>query len=72
MVAAYVSIGREFMPAVSGYTSFFEGQIYESTGLPVQIDSISGSFDGFNPVLQLNNLPHFLIEFFFSEKIHLQ
>lgn len=56
MVAAYVSIGREFMPAVSGYTSFFEGQIYESTGLPVQIDSISGSFDGFNPVLQLNNL----------------
>ena len=56
MVAAYVSIGREFMPAVSRYTAFFEGQIYDSTGLPVQIDSISGSFDGFNPILQLNDL----------------
>ncbi len=56
MLAAYVSIGREFMPAISSYTAFFEGQIYESTGLPVQIDSITGSFDGFNPILQLNGL----------------
>jgi uncharacterized protein (TIGR02099 family) len=56
LLAAYVSIGRQFMPAVSGYVSFFEEQIFELTGSPVSIGSLTGSFQGFNPVLQVNNL----------------
>jgi uncharacterized protein (TIGR02099 family) len=53
LLAAYVSAGRQFMPAVSRYADFFEEQILEITGLPVHIDSLTGSFQGFNPALQV-------------------
>lgn len=53
LLAAYVSVGRQFMPAVSRYAEFFEKQIFESTGLPVNIVELTGSFEGFNPSLQV-------------------
>ncbi len=56
LLAAYVSLGRQFMPAVSQYVAFFEEQIFELTGSPVSIGSLTGSFQGFNPVLQVNKL----------------
>ena len=56
LIAAYVSAGRQFMPAVSGYTGFFEEQIYELTGVPVSIQSLTGSFEGFNPSIRINGL----------------
>jgi len=56
LLAAYVSIGREFMPAVAGYTDFFEEQIAAITGLPVQVESLTGSFQGFNPSIRINRL----------------
>ena len=56
LLAAYVSAGRLFMPAVSRYASYFETRIVEFTGVPVSIDSLSGSFDGFNPQLNINGL----------------
>lgn len=56
LVAAYVSAGRQFMPAVSRYGSFLENQIFELTGVPVSIDSLTGSFQGFNPVIRVNGL----------------
>ncbi|HAJ75433.1 MAG TPA: hypothetical protein DCM64_03160, partial [Gammaproteobacteria bacterium] len=56
LIAAYVSAGRQFMPAVSGYAEFFEEQIYELTGVPVSIQSLTGSFEGFNPSIQVNGL----------------
>ncbi len=60
LIAAYVSAGRQFMPAVSGYTGFFEEQIYELTGVPVSIQSLTGSFEGFNPSIRINGL-HLLV-----------
>ena len=56
LVAAYVSLGREFMPAIAGYSDFLEEQIFESTGLAVNVDSISGEFQGFNPVINISGL----------------
>ncbi len=56
LLAAYVSAGRQFMPAIDRYSGFLEEQIFEMTGLPVTIDSINGSFEGFNPLIRINGL----------------
>ncbi len=56
LLAAYVSAGRQFMPAVSRYADTFEERIVEFTGVPVSIDSLTGSFSGFNPRLEINGL----------------
>lgn len=56
LLAAYVSAGRQFMPAISGYSDFLENQIFEATGIPVEVGSLTGSFSGFNPVIQVNGL----------------
>ena len=56
LVAAYVSAGRQFMPAVARYSSFFESQITTLTGVPVSIQSLTGSFQGFNPIIRVNGL----------------
>lgn len=56
LLAAYVSAGRQFMPAISGYADFLEEQILENSGIPVAIDSLTGSFSGFNPVISIDGL----------------
>lgn len=56
LVATYVSAGRQFMPAVSGYVSFFEEQIFERSGIPINVESLVGDFDGFNPILHVNGM----------------
>ncbi len=56
LVAAYVSAGRQFMPAVSGYVSFFEEQIFELSGVPIQVQSLVGDFEGFNPIFHVNGM----------------
>ena len=56
LLAAYVSVGRQFMPAIAGYSGFFENQIHAITGVPVQVESLSGGFSGFNPVIEVNGL----------------
>ena len=56
LLAVYVSAGRQFMPSVSNYASFFENQIFKLTGLPVSIESLTGGFEGFNPSIQFNGL----------------
>jgi len=56
LLAAYVSIGRQFMPAISRYSGFLETQIFDATGIAVEVDSLTGSFTGFNPVIQINGL----------------
>lgn len=56
LLAAYVSLGRQFMPVVSQYTEFFEQQLSSVAGVPVTIDKLTGSFSGFNPILQIDGL----------------
>jgi uncharacterized protein (TIGR02099 family) len=56
LLAAYVSAGRQFMPAISRYASFLEDQIQQSTGIPVSVETLTGSFSGFNPVVQIDGL----------------
>jgi len=56
LLAAYVSAARQFMPAVEEYREFFQEQISSLTGLPVSIESLSGSFEGFNPIITVNGL----------------
>ncbi|NKB33948.1 MAG: hypothetical protein GKR91_12700 [Pseudomonadales bacterium] len=56
LLAAYVSAGRQFMPVVSRYASTFEERIVEFTGVPVSVDSLTGTFEGFNPQIRVNGL----------------
>lgn len=56
MLAAYVSIGRQFMPVVSQYVDYFEEQLSLIAGVPVSIDGLTGSFVDFNPVLKIEGL----------------
>ena len=56
LVAAYVSAGRQFMPAFSGYVSFFEEQVFERSGIPISVESLVGDFQGFNPILHVNGM----------------
>ena len=56
LVSAYVISGRLLMPMVSGYASYFEGRMVEYTGIPVNINSLSGSFKGLNPELRIDGL----------------
>ena len=56
LVATYVGAGRQFMPAVSGYVSFFEEQVLERSGIPISVESLVGDFQGFYPVLHVNGI----------------
>ena len=56
LFAAYLSIGRQFMPAISRYKATIEQQITEAVGVPVTIDSVTGYFEGFNPVIGIQGL----------------
>ena len=56
LLAAYVSAGRQFMPAISRYAGFLEHQILRTTGLPVAVDALTGSFRRFNPVIHIDGL----------------
>ncbi len=56
LLAAYVSLGRQFMPAISQYSEFLEEQILQNTGMAVSLDALTGSFSGFNPVININGL----------------
>jgi uncharacterized protein (TIGR02099 family) len=56
LVAAYVSMGRQFMPGIANYSDFVEQQINAITGLPVSVDAVAGDFDGFNPEVRVSGL----------------
>jgi uncharacterized protein YhdP len=56
LVATYVGAGRQFMPAVSGYVSFFEEQVLERSGISISVESLVGDFQGFSPILHVNGM----------------
>ncbi|MEX2130687.1 MAG: AsmA-like C-terminal region-containing protein, partial [Pseudohongiellaceae bacterium] len=56
LFAAFLSIGRQFIPAVSNYKTQVEGWLFDITGVPIAIDSLTGRFEGFNPVLEVTGL----------------
>ena len=56
LLTSYLVGGRILMSIFSRDTSFFEGRIIEYTGVPVSVDSITGSFDGLNPKLRVEGL----------------
>ena len=56
LLSIYIMLGRLMMPLVSGYSAYFEGRLVEYTGVPISIDSLSGSFIGLNPQLRIDGL----------------
>ena len=56
LLSIYIMSGRLIMPLVSGYSAYFEGRIVEYTGVPISINSLSGSFIGLNPQLRIDGL----------------
>jgi uncharacterized protein (TIGR02099 family) len=44
------------MPAIAAYKPYLERQIFDATGVPVSIASLSGSFQGLNPVIEIYGL----------------
>jgi uncharacterized protein (TIGR02099 family) len=62
LVAAYLSIGRQFMPAVANYRAQVEQRLTEILGVPVSIESLTGYFDGFNPAIEIQGLRFNVLE----------
>lgn len=60
ILAAYVSLGRQFMPAVANYTDFFEDQFQARTGIAISIESTEGSFQRFNPIIGVNGMSFYV------------
>ena len=56
LLTVYIVGGRIMMSIVSGDASYFESRIIEYTGVPVSVDSLTGSFDGINPRLRVDGL----------------
>ena len=56
LFAAYLSVGRQFFPAISRYKSLLEDQLYQVAGFPVSIDALGGYFEGFSPVISIDGL----------------
>ena len=56
LLTVYIVGGRIVMSIVSGDASYFESRIIEYTGVPVSVDSLTGSFDGINPRLRVDGL----------------
>ena len=56
LLTSYMVGGRILISIFSRDTSFFEERIVEYTGVPVSVDSLTGSFDGLNPKLRVDGL----------------
>lgn len=56
LYAALLSLGRQLIPAVADYKPIVEAWLRDVTGVAVSIESLTGRFDRFNPVLEVNGL----------------
>lgn len=56
LAAAYVSLGRQFVPALGDYQSELVQRIEQETGRAIDLDSLSAEMQGSQPVLQLRGL----------------
>lgn len=56
LAAAYVSLGRQFVPAIADYQAELLSWTQEKTGRYILLDSLAGEMQGANPVLSLRGL----------------
>lgn len=56
VLAVYVSAGRQLVPLVGNYTSWFEQRLSEMLDADVSIASIHGEWQGFGPHIELHGL----------------
>lgn len=54
--AAYVSLGRQFVPAIADYRVELLAWAEEATGRAISVDSLSGEMQGSQPVLKMQGL----------------
>lgn len=62
LFAAYLSIGRQFLPAVANYREQVAQRLTDTLGVPVSIESLTGYFDGFHPAIDINGLRFDVLE----------
>jgi len=60
LFAAYLSIGRQFMPAVANYKEQVEQRLTDTLGVPVSIEMLTGYLEYFNPAIEIQGL-HFSV-----------
>jgi len=56
LLAVYITVGRQFFPAISQLKGRIERVLSEKTGTDVTIGSLNGGWKGFDPVIYLNKL----------------
>ncbi|MFO7704679.1 MAG: hypothetical protein R6V43_06030, partial [Halopseudomonas sp.] len=56
LVAAYVSLGRQFVPAIADYQVELLDWVQEKTGRAILLDQLEGEMQGAQPVLKLRGL----------------
>ena len=62
LFAAYLSIGRQFMPVIANYKEQVEQRLTDTLGVPVSIESLTGYFDSFNPAIEIEGLRFSVLE----------
>ncbi len=56
LLALYVNLGREFIPLVAEYRDDLDSLLSEQLQTPVSIGAVSGHWEGFAPVVRLNDV----------------
>src|SRR5690554_1259814 len=56
LAAAYVSLGRQFVPALGDYQDGLVQRIEQETGRAIDLESLSAEMQGSQPVLELRGL----------------
>lgn len=56
VVAVYVSLGRQLLPYVVNYRADIEAELSASIGQQVQIGSLQGGWNRFNPIISLHQV----------------
>ena len=62
LFAAYLSIGRQFMPAIANYKEQVEQRLTDTLGVPVSIESLTGYFENINPAIEIQGLRFDVLE----------
>src|SRR5690606_39927051 len=56
LTAAYVSLGRQFVPALADYQDELVQWVQQQTGRAIELDSLQAEMQGSQPVLTLQGL----------------
>src|SRR5690606_33911929 len=62
VLAVYVSLGRQLIPLISRYQSAIEQRLSAELAVPIEVESVQGGWNGFNPAMTLSRVEAMVAE----------